>query len=132
MRSASLGSKPKSASGARNAKPPAMAKYFSTIWRSVIVSNPNVRAGISVGRIDVKQIRLFHLPQGFAQFRGSVLGAEEPAGRSLDPLRLVEAGNFAPRNPEPGCRVTAIAARAIQFFETREDRGRYFGAQAGG
>ncbi len=41
------------------------------------ISNPHVRAGISVGRIDVKQICLRHLSQGLAQFGGSVPGAEK-------------------------------------------------------
>src|SRR5579863_9090957 len=122
---------PKSASGARNAKPPAMARYFSTISRSVIFSDPNIRAGIPVRRIDVKQVRFFHFSEGVAQFRGAVPGAEKRAGRSFDPLRLVEAGNFAARNPQPGRRLAAIAAFAIQFFQTRFDRGGDFGAQTG-
>src|SRR5580704_12679143 len=101
MRSTSLRSIPKSASGARNAKPPAMARYFSTISLSVIVlySNlhvlyPNVRAGISVRRVDVKKIRFSHLSEGLAQFRSSVLCAEERAGRTRNSLRLIEVGHF--------------------------------------
>jgi hypothetical protein len=35
-------------------------------------SDPNVRARIPVRRINVKQICLFHLSEGLAQFRGSV------------------------------------------------------------
>src|ERR1017187_3993802 len=71
------------------------------LWRAASTartrrSNPDVRAGISVRRIDVKQICLRHLSQGLAPFRGSVLCAENRSGRSLDPLRLIEAGNFPP------------------------------------
>ena len=99
--------------------------------RNVMASDPDVRARFSVGRVDVKQIRLLHLPQGIAQFRGSVLGAEKGPGRTLDPLRLVEAGNFPPRNPQPGCRPAAIAALALQLFQARQDRRGDFGPQAG-
>ena len=97
-----------------------------------MASDPDVRAGISVRRIDVKQIRLFHLSQSLAQFRGAVLCAESAPGEASNPLRLVQAGNFPPRNPQPGCRPAAIAALAVQFFEARQDRGGDFGAQARG
>lgn len=58
------------------------------------ISNPHVRAGVSIGRVDVKQVCLGHLPQGLAQFGGSVLCTEERAGRGFDAFGLIEAGNL--------------------------------------
>src|ERR1700722_19069951 len=144
MRSTSPRSRPNPASGARNVKPPAISRYFSTISFSVIFygfiagckvrptrhSDPYVRTGIRVRRIHVKQIGFRNLPQGGAQFPRTVLRAEKRAGRSLNPLRLVQAGNFAAGDPKPVGRFAAIAALPLQILQAFFNRGTHFRAQS--
>src|SRR5579871_2655745 len=63
MRSASARSRPKSARGARKAKPPAMARYLSTMSRSVIGSLPDgivnrLRSAVKPAHVAQAQNRL--------------------------------------------------------------------------
>src|SRR6266481_2035605 len=109
-------SRPKSTSAAGRPCPPARARYFSTISRRFIASDPYIRARIAIGRVDIEQIRLVYFAKGLAQFRGSMFRAIHCAGRLLDTLGLVQARDFAPGNPQPGCRTAAFTARATESF----------------
>ena len=76
-------------------------QIFFDDLRRVMDSDPQVRAGISIRHVDVKQIRLVDFAQSLAQFCGAMFRAIQSAGSFLDSVGLIEAGNFAPGDPQP-------------------------------